>query len=259
MTLLLLGGTADGRQLAQRLHRQHCAVIYSVAGLLRRPQLDCPVVSGGFTQFGGLEVFVKQRDISAILDVTHPYAQRMSCQARAVAHRCGLPYWRFHRPAWVPQAGDLWHSVQHWQAALPLLANKKSLLLSAGQLSQIFIDALAVYASAGQRQLLRTAAPPRAQLPATMQWCKAIGPFYYEDELALMQQHSIDMLLSKNSGGEATAAKLQAARDLAMPVIMLERPLLPTADQLFVTATACADFVLKHQSTVSVNAPISSK
>ncbi|MGK0500596.1 MAG: precorrin-6A/cobalt-precorrin-6A reductase, partial [Oceanicoccus sp.] len=114
MNLLILGGTADGRKLATSLHQQGVSVIYSVAGLVRMPDVDCQVVSGGFSQFGGLISYIKQQSITAILDVTHPYAQIMSATAVDVAKACDIPCWRFHRAAWQPEAGDNWQLFQQW-------------------------------------------------------------------------------------------------------------------------------------------------
>lgn len=244
--LLLLGGTADGRILAERLHQQGVSVIYSIAGLVRTPNVACKVVSGGFTQWGGLAAFVRENNIRAILDVTHPYAEIMSTKALNAAHTCAIPYWRFHRAQWQQREGDNWQFFTRWEDALVHLKDKASVLLTAGQLEQSFIDQLQRNAP-NQQQLLRTAVKPKAQLPESMQWIKAIGPFAYGDELALMQAHKIDVLLSKNSGGDATAAKLQAAREWGIPVLMLQRPTLPAADQLLLTREACEHFILDNQ------------
>ncbi len=265
MKILLLGGTADGRVLAERLHKKNVSVIYSVAGLVRVPTVECEVVSGGFTQFGGLEHFIKQKHIDAILDVTHPYAEIMSTKAINAAALCHIPCWRFHRREWQPQAGDNWILVNNWEEALPFLSTKQSILLTAGQLNQDFIDSLYDMSvafssrllpdsSSGHssdlsprvrpRQLLRTAVKPKATLPPTMEWIKAIGPFSYDDELALMKQYNVDALITKNSGGDSTIAKLAAARDLGVSVLMLKRPNLPDAAQVFYSRDECEQFIL---------------
>ena len=241
MKLLLLGGTADGRLLAQALHQKNIDVIYSIAGLVRTPQLDCEIVSGGFTQFGGLESYIAQQKVTAILDVTHPYAQKMSLGAVAAAKSHNIPYWRFHRQPWLAKTGDNWQLVNNWQEALTLLTTKKSVLLTAGQFEQDFIDDVST--NIQQQQLLRVAVKPKVVLPASMRWIKAIGPFSYKDELALMQDNNIDVLVSKNSGGDSTVAKLHAARELSIPVLMLKRPRLPDADQLFFTQKECINFI----------------
>lgn len=243
MCLLILGGTADGRLMAEVLHQKNVPVIYSVAGLVRMPTVTCDVVSDGYKQFGGLSVFIKERGVTAILDVTHPYAATMSETAVNVAKNAGIPCWRFHRESWQSQSGDNWLWFESWQTLLPELKNKSSLFLTAGQLEQSVVDELA--ANTGQVQLLRTAVKPKTVLAKSMQWLKAIGPFEKEDELALMEKYKIDALVCKDSGGEATVAKLHVARKLGIQVYLLKRPILPPADQLFISRAVCETFVLE--------------
>lgn len=244
MSLLLLGGTADGRKLAESLHRQSLELIYSVAGLVRTPDVGCEVVSGGFTQFGGLVNYIRQQGVVAILDVTHPYAQVMSSKAVSAAKKCGIPCWRFHRESWQVQEGDDWRLYDDWKSLLPDLREKKSVFLTAGQLSQEVVDVFANNTS--QCQLLRTAVKTKTQLPASMEWIKAIGPFSYDDEFALMEERGVDALVSKDSGGDATVEKLNAARALGLPVYMLARPSLPNADKIFTSRLECEKFVLEQ-------------
>ena len=241
--LLLLGGTGDARHLAADLTARGITLIYSIAGLVRQPALDCEIFSGGFTQVGGLDAFVHDRRVSAILDATHPYAVRMSTQALASARACGLPCWRFQRPGWQAQIGDDWHLFSDWPQLLVALADKRSVFLSAGQPDQYSLTILADYQHRGQRQLLRTATEPSFTPPGTMRWHKATGPFALADELQLLRDHHIDAVVSKNSGGHATAAKLVAARSLGIPVFMLQRPALPDPDQLFHEPEAARQFV----------------
>ncbi|MFT5116800.1 MAG: precorrin-6A/cobalt-precorrin-6A reductase [Kiritimatiellia bacterium] len=262
--ILLLGGTADGRVLAETLHQQGIPIIYSIAGLVRVPTVACEILTGGFTPLGGLEHVIKEKNIQAILDVTHPYAELMSTKAVTAARQCDIPYWRFHREEWRAEKGDDWHMLNDWQEAFPLLENKQSVLLSAGQLDQVFMDTLAanntnnslvpkrvpkrVPERVPQTQLLRTAVEPKTVLPPSMQWIKAIGPFSYDDELALLQQHNIDVIVSKNSGGDATVAKLRAARAMGIPVLMLKRPLLPNGDKTFFSRQECEQFIIKNMA-----------
>lgn len=258
MKLLLLGGTADARKVTRELEEQGLLqisgadkdglqLIYSIAGLVRTPQVPCEVISGGFSQYGGLQVYLEENGIDAILDVTHPFAKRMSNTAVAAARQCNIPCWRFHRPAWTKQAGDRWQLFDGWQELIPALSGKKSVLLTAGQLDQALLDQLVEQAEDQSQQLiLRTAAPPRAELPGSVLWIKAVGPFNEADELALMQQHQVDAVVSKNSGGAATEAKLAAARQLGIEVLMLQRPAFDAADQQFSTVIDCVDW-LKQQ------------
>ncbi|MCP4930323.1 MAG: precorrin-6A/cobalt-precorrin-6A reductase [Gammaproteobacteria bacterium] len=248
MCLLILGGTADGRQLAEFFHQQGLPVIYSVAGLVRTPQLHCQIVSGGFTQFGGLTSFIQQHNVAAILDVTHPYAQTMSAKSVEAANNCGIPCWRFHRDAWQQQVGDHWQSFAQWSDLAKQLSQYQRVLLTCGQLSQAQLGLLQHYRH--QQQWLRTAVAPNIELPTTVHWIKAIGPFALDNERQLLKKHAIDVLVSKNSGGDATSAKLQAARELAIPVMMLDRPILPDPDQIFYTHQQCQVTVLEKFSHV---------
>lgn len=233
MKLLLLGGTADARRLAKGLQRDDIEVIYSVAGLVRLPDVDCQVISGGFTQYGGLRTYIEQQSIDAVLDATHPYAQNMTEMAWAITREMNLPYWRFHRAPWQAQTGDDWQQFERWDALLAELAGYQSVFLTAGQIDEAAVEVFGKYGERGQRQLLRTAVEPSHNLPASMCWVKAIGPFDLENEQALMQEHQVDVLVSKNSGGKATEAKLTVARELGIPVLMLKRPELPDGITIF--------------------------
>ena len=210
---------------------------------MRVPNVGCAVVSGGFSQFGGLPTFIKQKEIRAILDVTHPYAKTMSTTAASAARGNAIPYWRFHREAWRPQAGDHWQHFHSWEELAPALQPFRRIFLTCGQLNQQQLNLL----PDNQRQYwLRTAVRPKAILPSNIHWLRAIGPFTFEDETALFQAHGIDALVSKNSGGDATAAKLAVARERAVPVFMLARPLLPQADSEFTTHQQCQQYVLSQ-------------
>ncbi|MBX2858300.1 MAG: precorrin-6A/cobalt-precorrin-6A reductase [Cellvibrionaceae bacterium] len=244
MCLLILGGTADGRYLAEFFYQQGLTVIYSVAGLVRRPEVNCQIVSGGFTQFGGLREYIQQQRVAALLDITHPYAKTMSNTALEAARACGVPCWRFHRAAWQSQPGDRWRCFSHWSELAANLAVYRRVLLTCGQLTQQQLALLAAYGH--QQQWLRTACKPSIALPRSVHWIKAIGPFALQDERQLLHTRAIDVLVSKNSGGEATAAKLQAAREFAIPVMMLDRPVLPDADQTFYTRQQCKSYVLNR-------------
>jgi len=244
--LLLLGGTADARRLAESLTALGIEVIYSIAGLVRTPEVACEIFSGGFSQVGGLIPFIRERKVGAILDATHPYARIMSETALAGAKECGIPYWRFQRPAWQAQEGDRWQSYSNWNQLLEAIRSKKSVFLTVGQPDQDILAILADYQTSGQQQLLRTAVSPRFRLPGRMQWVKAIGPFDLESERALMYCHGIDALVSKNSGGDSTVAKLVAARELGIPVYMLERPELKSIENEFNDITAAQNFVARQ-------------
>ncbi|CAM3139168.1 precorrin-6A/cobalt-precorrin-6A reductase [Moritella viscosa] len=256
MKLLLLGGTADGRKLAIQLHASHIPLIYSVAGLVRVPNVGCEIVSGGFSQFGGLQHYIREQNITAILDVTHPYAQKMSSTAAQIAKDCDIPYWRFHRLQWENDYDDNWLSFTTWPQLLTLLQEQVSFaseqacqlrpFFTVGQLEPQLLTLLSDSSLASLPQLVRTAVEPKATLLPAMQWIKAIGPFAVDDEITLFEHYGINALITKNSGGDSTIAKLTAARILGIPVFMQTRPSLPPADVEFISRDECHAFVCQQ-------------
>lgn len=221
MKVLMLGGTADARKITGALLEAKLTIIYSVAGLVRLPKLACTVISGGFSKNGGLTKYLLDNDIQALVDATHPYAIKMTGQARLSCEQLNLPYFRFARPPWQQQNGDHWITVGDWPALLKVCALYARPFLTTGQVQQVALDEIATQS---QRVIYRTAAASQAKLAENVQWIKALGPFAAVQEQALMQRFKVDLLVSKNSGGEATYGKLIAARALKIPVLMLERP-----------------------------------
>ena len=223
MKVLVLGGTSDGRRLTTKLVAKALPIeiIYSVAGLVGKAQLDCEVISGGFSKTGGLKAFLERESIAVVLDLTHPYAISISRQSQSACAQLGLAYWQFVRPQWQAQTGDSWHCFSDWDVLLDYLKHYKRALVTTGQLQQSQLDAIA---SDCEQVCYRTAAPSSVVLAKNVQWIKAKGPFAQEDELALLKQMQSDELICKNAGGTATSAKLEAARILGIDVLMLERP-----------------------------------
>lgn len=252
MKILLLGGTADARCLADALYQAGLQVVYSIAGLVRVPKIDCELVVGGFTQFGGLVNYLRDNHISAILDVTHPYAQTMSCNAVDAAREMRIPCWRFHRPAWQKKDADLWSYYQTDEDLLSQLKGYRVPLLSAGQMSDNLLNKI-MQLSSVERTVWRTAVEPKFDLPASVCWIKAIGPFALEDERQLLTEHSIDVIVSKNSGGLATYSKLEAARDRSIAVLLHCRPTLSEADREFSDTQACLQACLAAWSKTSTH------
>ena len=238
MKLLLLGGTADARRMADQLHQAGISVVYSIAGLVRVPKVDCQLLVGGFSQFGGLAKYLQEQHIDAILDITHPYAATMSTTAVVAAKALAIPCWRLHRPAWRKQPEDCWFEYQDDEQLLGYLSQYRRPLLSAGQMSQALLTQIAALDKI-ETLLWRTAVPPKFELPKGVAWQKAIGPFSYQDEQSLLEHHQIDVIVSKNSGGDATYAKLDVARTKNIHCLLHKRPHLPSADRQFSDAQAC--------------------
>ena len=229
MKILVIGGTADGRYLARALHDLGFDVIYSIAGIVRKATLPCPVISGGFTQFGGLQQYVVDNDITNLADVTHPFAQKMSNKMVQVSENLAMPLLRFHRPQWQKKWNDNWIEVSDWAELIDLVtgAQYQSLFMTAGQVTQAIIDVLANQVN---HVLLRTAMPVKINLPRNVTWVKAIGPFTLAHEKSLIEQYQISAIISKNSGGDSTYAKIQAAAEASIPVYQFKRPELATTE-----------------------------
>ncbi len=233
MKLLILGGTGEAKKITQQLIAMNdLEIIYSIAGLVRKPELSCDIISGGFSPLGGLKKYLAEYHIDALLDITHPFAQRMSEQAIASAAEINIPYYRFLREEWQATNEDRWLFVENEtqllnQLALAINQGKKNIFYTNGQIDRILAQELTAIAELNEnfgpaRYIIRSA--KETERPAHSQWLQAIGPYSFMDEKALFEQFEIDLLVTKNSGGKATQAKLDVARELGIPVIMLQRP-----------------------------------
>ena len=244
--VLLLGGTADGRKMASELHSHNVDVTYSVAGLVRTPDVPCKILSGGFKERGGLKHYIQSHGITAILDMTHPYAVNITSRAWQACREIGIPYLRFQRPLWQQQEGDHWIQGASLMGLFDEMQQYNRIMIGVGQLDEEHMNRIAQYDN--QFQLYRTAAKPQTDIPNTMLWLKAIGPFEYEQELALLREHKIEAVISKNSGGDATYAKIAAARTLGIPVFMLQRPALPEAITPLYNIEDCKEVLQRYLS-----------
>jgi precorrin-6A/cobalt-precorrin-6A reductase len=253
MRILVLGGINEAVTLAKDLHQCDVRLIYSIAGLVRQPDLDCTVVSGGFSKIGGLEGYLKTEEITMVLDVTHPYASSMSQQAVDACAAVGIPCWRYLRPAWEQLEGDNWHEFDTWARLSHALFDHAAVFITAGRLDQTFVDDLYEWTrDTVQKQWVRSANKPGFNIPPSMTWIEDIGPYGFEGELALMNKFNIDAVISKNSGGNHAIAKLEAARERGIPVYMLKRPALPKVDREFDDVEECREALLQicRQSAV---------
>ena len=227
MRILILGGIGEAVRLARRLAPVH-TVTYSVAGTGRMPELPCPTWVGGFGGAEGLAAFLGENSIELLIDATHPYAAQISRNAAQAARLASVPLWACRRPAWRPQPGDDWRGVAEWAGIVAALREFRRPFFTMG------LEPLrhAAEIPLEQHWLVRCLAAEPLASPRLTLLC-ATGPFALEQELALLREGRIDVLVAKNSGGDAVAAKLAAARRLHVPVVMLERPALPAADREF--------------------------
>ncbi|CAN5852197.1 cobalt-precorrin-6A reductase [soil metagenome] len=229
MRVLILGGTTEASALARLLAGDpRFKAILSLAGrtVAPRPQ---PIAtrSGGFGGPEGLTSFLTGREIEAVIDASHPYADQISAHAVAACRSAGVPMASLTRAAWQVQPGDLWQTVLSTAAAAEALgAARRSVFVTVGR------QELAVFAAAPQHRyvarLIET--PDPAGLPPDLVLVQQRGPFDLPAELGLLKDEKIDVIVSKNSGGDATYPKIEAARGLGLPVIMIARPNKPTGD-----------------------------
>ncbi|MER6528229.1 cobalt-precorrin-6A reductase [Streptomyces sp. NPDC001508] len=223
--VLILGGTAEARLLAAELAAgPGVRVTMSLAGRVTRPApMPGDVRTGGFGGAEGLAAWLAERRVTAVVDATHPFAARITAHAARAAAATGVPLVVLRRPGWQPGDGDRWHPVDSLAAAadaLPGLGRRA--FVTTGRLG------LAAFAHlAGVRLAVRSVEPPAPPLPPHTEVVLARGPFTVADETALLRRHRIDVLVTKDSGGAATAAKLTAARTLGLPVVVVRRPPLP--------------------------------
>ncbi len=225
--VLILGGTSEARDLASRLAaRPGLRVVSSLAGRVRDPALPAGEVRvGGFGGAEGLAAWLTQQQISAVIDATHPFAAGMSANAATACGLTGIPLLRVVRPPWQPGDDDNWREVGSLTEAAHLLpALGRRVFLTTGR------QGLAAFAPLRHTWfLIRCVDPPDGPMPPLREVILARGPYAAAAELALMRQHRIDVLVTKNSGGELTAGKLAAARDLGITVVMVRRPELARA------------------------------
>jgi len=234
--VLILGGTTEAVALAEALAEQRpdLKTVTSLAGVTRDPVTGPGTIRrGGFGGAEGLAVYLRDEAIDVLVDATHPFAATMAEHAAQAAAAADVPRIKLVRPPWSRTDHDTWIEVDDAGQAADAVAHLDpgSVLLTLGRR-----DLAPFVALEGIRFTVRMIEPPGEPLPfADARLLLARGPFTIEDEMALMRDHSIDMLVTKASGGEATEAKIVAARRLRLPVVMLRRPATPpgpTADSV---------------------------
>ena len=223
--VLILGGTTEARGLVERLvGRADCDVISSLAGRVANPRLPTGQVRiGGFGGATGLASWIDREGIRAVIDATHPFAATISWNAAAAAAASHVPLLALRRAAWVPGEDDQWHGVASLEDAARMLPDlgRRHFLTIGRQGVSCFADVRDAWF------LVRSVDPPEEPTPPQMELLLDRGPYSMDAEIALMRARTVDTVITKNSGGEATAAKLAGARELGLPVVMLQRPATP--------------------------------
>lgn len=220
--ILILGGTSEARNLAARLAtRGDLDVLLSLAGRTEAPaEQPVPVRIGGFGGAEGLSSFLSEGGYDMLIDATHPFAERISANAAAVAERGGISAIALVRPEWVAEPGDHWHVVADIPAAIASLGPApRRVFLATGRQG-------AHHAEIAPQHfyLVRSVDPVDPPLVMTdVEYVLDRGPFSLQGEIDLMQEHRIDTIVTKNSGGSAAYAKIEAARLLGIKVVVIAR------------------------------------
>lgn len=226
MRVLLLGGTAEARALAELLHPK-VDIISSLAGRVPNPALPVgPVRIGGFGGVEGLRTWLTESGVTAVVDATHPFAATITAHAASACAELDMPYVVLNRPPWDP-AGATVVATDTEAAAIIAAKGYSRVFLTTGR------SGVAAFADSDAWFLIRVVtAPDVAVLPPNHELVLSRGPYRYEDESELLRSRGIEVLVTKNSGGALTRAKLDVARALGVDVIVIERPSLPAGVQV---------------------------
>jgi precorrin-6A/cobalt-precorrin-6A reductase len=229
--VLILGGIGEADQLAVRVSTiANVEVILSLAGRTNRStETKINTRIGGFGGVDGLVNYVRDNSIDLLVDATHPFASQISFNAATAAQICKIPRLMLIRPAWQPINSDRWIEVENLQAAaklLPSLAKRVFLTIGKQELSA-FAHLSDIWF------LMRSIDPPTSNMSLPKgEFLLATRTFLVANELDLLQKYQIQAIVSKNSGGEATYPKIIAARELDIPIVMVQRPTIPPGDRV---------------------------
>ena len=224
MRALILGGTADASLLAAEIARTGIDAVYSYGGRTRAPaDQPLPTRIGGFGGVSGLADYIRREGITHAIDATHPFAAEMSRHAvEACAQTC-TPLIALERAPWTKASGDNWIDVADVNTAVAALPEAPAnVFLAIGR------QHIAPFATKPQHSYtLRFVDPPEAPLPFAADVIVSRGPFTLDSELEMMRSRGIAWIVARNSGGDGARAKIDAARTLGLPVVMISRPALP--------------------------------
>jgi precorrin-6A/cobalt-precorrin-6A reductase len=241
MTVLVLGGTSEARRLAERLVSDGVDLVSSLAGDVSDLRVPVgPTRVGGFGGVAGLVDYLQQEGVHVVVNATHPFAAQITAHAADACARTGVPLVRLLRPSWEGHAdAEHWHWVDSLaDAAATARALGTRVFLSTGR--QTLGD---VVDMSDRYVLVRVVDPPEYAVPASWEVLRARGPFTVESEVELMATRAIDVLVTKDSGGTQTAAKLDAAALLGIPVVILRRPSPPSGVEVVSSVEAALDWL----------------
>jgi precorrin-6A/cobalt-precorrin-6A reductase len=240
--VLILGGTGEARALAAALAtRPGFDVTSSLAGRVSNPALPAGDVRlGGFGGSAGLLAYLREHRVDAVVDATHPFAATISRHAAEAAAAAQRPLLALRRPGWTQAAGDRWMRVPDIATAASTVARMPPgcIFVTTGRR-----DLEAFAGDAQHDYLVRTVDPPHGSMPARVTLLLDRGPYTVAGETDLLTTHQVTALVTKDSGGEMTAAKLVAARNRAIPVVMVQRPPLPAAVNVVETVGGAVEWL----------------
>ncbi len=227
---MILGGTTEAAALSRRIAALGLTATVSLAGRVAAPApLALPQRVGGFGGAEGLAEYIRAHRITHLIDATHPFAAKISANAVGACTATRTPLVALTRPAWHPQPQDNWQLVPDMAAAVATLDRSPArVFLAVGRMH------LAEFAVHPQHfYLLRLIDPPQTPLPFPHHHTLiSRGPFTEAGDMALLRDHRIDLIVSKNAGGSGAVAKLTAARALGLPVLMIDRPAIPVREEV---------------------------
>lgn len=226
MTVLLLAGSGEAKQIAAGLAARGIAAVASLAGETREPaDLGIPTRIGGFGGADGFRAYLADAGITAVIDATHPYADQMTQRTAAICAELGLPYCHVLRPPWTPEAGDDWTEIAREEDAAIYIHKWQTVFLGTGRKTLHRFKNLE-----GTRLICRLIDPPTEPFPFEGgEFLIGRPPFSVQRETELFRLLNVDWLIVKNAGGIASRTKLTAAGDLGIPVLMIKRPEMPDA------------------------------
>ena len=243
MRALILGGIADASLLAAEIARAGIDAVYSYGGRTRTPaDQPLPTRIGGFGGVNGLADYIRRESITHVIDATHPFAADMSRHAIEACAATGTPLIALERAPWVKAPGDIWIEVADINTAVAALPEAPAnVFLAIGR------QHIAPFSARPQHAYtLRFVDPPEAPLPFAANVIVSRGPFTLDGELEMMRARGIAWIVARNSGGNGARAKIDAARMLGLPVIMISRPQLP--ERLRVESVAEVMQSLRHRT-----------
>lgn len=219
--ILLLAGTNGAREIADGLAKANIPANASLAGATREPAiLALPTRSGGFGGASGFADYLTSAGITAIIDATHPFASRISARTATIAKAQNIPYLQLLRPEWQPEKGDIWTFIDTEKQAANYIPSGAVVFLATGRQTLMQFDNLT-----GRRLICRQIDPPEEPFPfENGEFLVGRPPFTIAEEVELFSRLGVDWLVVKNAGGQASHSKLDAARQLKIPVALIHRP-----------------------------------